>query len=191
MRPVRKRWIGLCGWLFVAPLGAPAAAGQLTFVGQAIAIVGDLSRGDETKFSQMLTVQTPGRVAFVYLASGGGDIAIAGEIGRRIRAARLTTVVDAARYPCIGACVAVFLAGARRLYMRAPAISEDVDARGFRGLGFVQGAAGDTAALVALFEEFGVPRAKRLIETAPANAVYRLSGADALANGLATALKSE
>ncbi len=47
---------------------------------------------------------------FVYLASGGG-VATASEIGRRIRAAGLTTVLDAARYPRVGCCVAIFLAG--------------------------------------------------------------------------------
>jgi len=186
-----KWWIGPCLSLFLTASGGQATASQLTFVGQAIAIVGSLGRGDEAKFARMLARQLPGRIAFVYLASGGGDIEVARDIARSVRAAGLTTVVDASRYPCVGPCVAIFAAGARRVYLHAPASGGNIGARGFRGLGFVAGETSGNGALVALLEELGAPRAARLAEAVPANGVYRFSGADALAAGLATALTPE
>ena len=43
----------------------------------ATAIVGRLTPGDEARFARLAESQGPGRVAFIYLASDGGDLSAA------------------------------------------------------------------------------------------------------------------
>jgi hypothetical protein len=187
-----KIWVGAAA---LALFATQALASQMVVVGHGIAIGGALHPGDEYTFHDLLAAQPPGKIAVVFLASGGGSVLAAHEIGLQIRAAGLSTVVDAARFPCASACTAIFLAGAKRYYLHSPAVSGVVTAKQYHGLGFHQGSvhpgpagANGTAAMISICYEFGVPKAADLMDKAPMEEIYQLSGRDALALGVATAL---
>jgi hypothetical protein len=186
-------------WLFaVMALAASArcaSASEIVIVGRGIVIGGTLNPGDQYKFRDLLAEQKPGSIGVVFLASGGGSVQAAHEIGQQIRSAGLSTVVDAARFPCASACTAVFLAGAKRIYIHPPSFSGVVPPKQYHGLGFHQGSVhfgvdggSGTAAMISICYEFGVPKAAALMDKAPMEQIYQLSGADALATGVATSL---
>ncbi len=187
MRPATNRWIVSAIWLGLMFQIVCARAARLEFAGQAITIAGRLTPGDETRFARMAGLQGPGRVSFVYLAGDGGDVSVATAIARRIRADGLTTVADASRFLCVDACVAMFIAGARRLYLHAPSVSGPAGVRDFRGIGFA--ARGEGASeLAAALTELGAARSVPLIGRAKTGEIYRISGDEALATGVATAV---
>jgi hypothetical protein len=183
--------------LAIGAMAAPSKACEISVSGSALSLRGEIQPGDQYKFRDFLAGS--GGVRQVYLASGGGSIQAAEEIGRQIRAAGLTTVVDAARDRCASACSLIFLSGAHRIYLHANAASGVSTSSAFLGLGFHQGAqagthgySGDgTAQQIAICHEFGLPQAAQLVEKAPPSAIYGLSGEAALSMGIATALSMQ
>lgn len=163
MRTTTNRWIITGIALALSCPAISASAARFEFVGEATAIVGRLTPVDEARFARLAESQGPGRVAFIYLASDGGDLSAAAMIARQIRAERMTTVVDAARFPCLDASVTIFVSGARRLYLHAPTSGGSASPGEFRGLGFAVhgGAAGDLAAAMT---EFGATKSAALID---------------------------
>ena len=106
-------------------------------------------------------------------------------------------LVDAKRDICASACAVMFAGGKERVYLNARGPEGVMGHEGFRGLGFHQGSnpdqpqasrySGDgTAAMIRYFYEFGVPAAAGLVDKAPPERIYAVSGASALALGVAT-----
>ena len=196
---------GLCskiakaiGALAIASLfGFGAQACEMSLTGSVLWLRGHIDVGDQFKFHDLIDSASASRVLDVYLDSPGGDIHSAGEIARQIRAAGLNTVVDASQQVCASSCTIVFAGGIRRIYLNADRVGGLSDGRGFRGLGFHQGALSGqygpesysgaaTALMISLYQQLGVPSAANLVEYAPPQAIYGISGATALRLGIAT-----
>lgn len=192
--------ISLFGCLAIAALShgycASADAAEMSINGSVLSIQGEIRPGDQYRFKDLLAGAAPSSVAYVDLVSGGGSIEAAAEIGRQIRAAGLTTVVDGSKERCASSCGLIFLSGARRIYLNAGAASGVTGLQGFHGLGFHQGSdaithnysADGTAQQIAVCHEFGSPQAAALVAKASPVEIYGLSGETALAMGIATAL---
>ncbi len=196
---MRTRLLASCcglAALAVSSVSAPSQAAEFSVSGASLWLRGDIQPGDQFRFQQALARPEGTHVRQVNLASSGGSIQAAQEIGRQIRAAGLTTVVDAARDRCASACSLIFLSGARRIYLHADGVGGISHSASFLGLGFHQGAQGGThsysgegtAQQIAICHEFGLPQAAQLVENAPPSAIYGLSGGTALSMGIATAL---
>jgi len=184
--------------LFVGPTSTAVSAMEFTVSAPLVLAQGEIKNGDENTFRRLLAAQPKGSLRGVVLHSSGGFVYPAGEIGRLIREHGLVTVVDASRFRCVSACTVLFAAGTARVYLHSEGVSDGI-ARGGRGLGFHEGSSSlsrdanrysgsGTAQVIALFHEFGVPRAADLTTRAPPNSVYMVSGATALDIGLATSL---
>lgn len=180
----------------------PAGAIELRRSGSVVMLQGPLKWGDHHVFKAFLDAQPPG-IRTVLLDSGGGSVEAAQEIGRRIRKEGWATLVDARRTRCTSACTAIFAAGTVRHYVGAEAIRDGAvapkAARG--GLGYHQGSSpgsmhankysGNASAhMVDLYYEFGSRGAASVIDLAPPNMLYFVSGRTALEKGLATSLSN-
>ena len=181
--------VSLCGF------GAQAC--EISLAGKALWLRGHIDAGDQLKFRDLIDSAGVGRVSAVHLDSPGGDIYSAGEIARQIRTAGLSTVVDASQHKCASSCTIIFVGGVRRVYLNANRVGGLSDGRGFKGLGFHEGAlAGQfgvdsysgaaTALMISLYQELGVPGAANLVERASPEAIYGLSGPMAMRLGIAT-----
>jgi hypothetical protein len=181
--------VSLCGF------GAQAC--EISLAGKALWLRGHIDAGDQLKFRDLIDSAGVGRVSAVHLDSPGGDIYSAGEIARQIRTAGLSTVVDASQHKCASSCTIIFVGGVRRVYLNANRVGGLSDGRGFKGLGFHEGAlAGQfgvdsysgaaTALMISLYQELGVPGAANLVDRASPEAIYGLSGPMAMRLGIAT-----
>jgi len=177
--------------------GFGAQACEMSVAGKALWVRGRIDAGDQLKFHDLIHGAGAGRVSAVYLDSPGGDIYSAGEIARQIRTAGLSTVVDASQHVCASSCTIIFVGGVRRVYLNADRVGGLSDGRGFKGLGFHEGAltgqygvdsysGAATALMISLYQELGVPSAADLVDRASPDAIYGLSGAMALRLGIAT-----
>jgi hypothetical protein len=180
---------------FALSIAAHAEACEMSVSGSMLTISGEIRQGDEFRFRDFL--KELGTVRVVSLNSGGGDIISAGEIGRQVRAAQLTTVVDAARQVCASSCTIIFAGGLRRIYLHAERVGGLARHAGFKGLGFHQGSepgmfghmvysGSGTSAMIALYNELGVPNAAHLVDSSSPETIYGLSASRALALGIAT-----
>ena len=174
-----------------------AQACEISLAGKALWLRGHIDAGDQLKFRDLIDSAGVGRVSAVHLDSPGGDIYSAGEIARQIRTAGLSTVVDASQHKCASSCTIIFVGGVRRVYLNANRVGGLSDGRGFKGLGFHEGAlAGQfgvdsysgaaTALMISLYQELGVPGAANLVDRASPEAIYGLSGPMAVRLGIAT-----
>jgi hypothetical protein len=179
----------------VSLCGVGARACEMSVAGKALWLRGHIDAGDQLKFRDLIDSAGAGRISAVHLDSPGGDIYSAGEIARQIRTAGLSTVVDASQHLCASSCTIIFVGGVRRIYLNAGRVGGLSDGRGFRGLGFHEGAypgqygsysGAATALMVSLYQELGVPSAADLVDRASPEAIYGLSGAMALRLGIAT-----
>jgi hypothetical protein len=176
--------VSLCGF------GAQAC--EMSLAGKALWLRGHIDAGDQLKFHDLIDSAGAGRVSAVHLDSRGGDIYSAGEIARQIRTAGLSTVVDASQHVCASSCTIIFVGGVRRVYLNADRVGGLSSGRGFKGLGFHEGALADsyssaaTALMISLYQELGVPGAASLVDRASPEAIYGLSGAMAMRMGIAT-----
>ena len=203
MSPAWNSLRAVCGAGLFAALtllgAAPAAAADFTVSGKVLVLSGPILREEWNRFRYALEREGEGAVSLVVLRSPGGDINSAGEIGRIIRAHRLTTLVDGASSACLSACTIVFAGGAQRIYLNPPGAGGLTTSHQVRGLGFHQGHTGRYADAYTnggpstmvkfFFNEFGVPAAADLVDKAPPDAIYLLSGQEALARGVATRLR--
>ena len=186
------------GALAIASLcGSGAQACQMSLAGKALWLRGHIDAGDQLRFRDLIDSAGAGGVSTVHLDSRGGDIYSAGEIARQIRIAGLSTVVDASQHVCASSCTIIFVGGVRRVYLNADRVGGLSDGRGFRGLGFHEGAltgqygpdtysGAATALMISLYQELGVPGAANLVDRASPEAIYGLSGAMAMRLGIAT-----
>jgi hypothetical protein len=176
---------------------APAQACELSLAGKVLKLSGRILLGDQYVFRDFIQKLGDARIAAIRLESPGGSISAAAEIGRMVRAQKLTTVVDASSAACASSCTIIFVSGVERVYLNAPSGGGLLRQHGFRGLGFHQGSvhgapfgpsySGEgTAQMMALYQEFGVPNAASLVDKAPPEAIYGLSREQALALGIAT-----
>ncbi|MDQ0392799.1 hypothetical protein [Labrys monachus] len=184
--------------LFLAAMPG-AHALQLSQNGSVLSMNGPIEAGDDRQLRLFLSRPGASQIKLVYLNSPGGMVYEAYKISEMIRAAGLSTVVDAGRASCASACTTVFVGGVRRYYLNAQSVV-DGDTRN-HGLGFHQasnwgGRQGEqqysyegSSVMVATFNEMGVPGAAKLIDKAKFVGLYRVSGATAWALGIATDLK--
>jgi hypothetical protein len=173
---------------------------ELSVTGSSIAIFGEIRPGDDYKLREFLAGEPS--ISGVSLNSPGGDIQAAGEMGRVIRERGLDTFVDAARATCASSCTILFAGGRHRFYVNADRVGGLTVHRGFKGLGFHQASnpgnvgqaasynAAATVLMQSYLQELGVPAAARLVENSPPEMIYGVSGASALALGIATDLHS-
>jgi hypothetical protein len=175
----------------------PASAMEIVARGDTIFLGGSIKPGDSIEFSNFVKKAQKGTYKNVYLASGGGFISEAIDIGRTIRQEGLSTIVDASKSFCASACTAIFASGVKRIYMNAMAIPDGMPKKGCAGLGFHDGSnasslaanhysGGASAMMIDAYYEFGVPRAAEVISKAPPDNIFLLSGQTALALGIAT-----
>ncbi len=174
---------------------------ELVARGDTIYLGGAIKPGDSIEFANFIKHAPKGSYHNVYLASGGGFIVEAIEIGRVIREAGFATIVDASKSFCASACTAIFASGIKRIYLNSAAIADGIPKGGCAGLGFHDGSnaasrdanhySGEASALmINAYYEFGVPGAAQVISKSPPNNIFLLSGKTALALGIATALGS-
>ena len=189
--------IGMAGLSLLA--ATPACALQILSKGNVLFLGGPLKPGDSIAVRDYYRNAPKGSLQLVYLASNGGFIVEAIEIGRLIKAEGLSTVVDAQKSLCASACTAIFVAGKQRYYLNA---KEDVNGQLKKtpgGLGFHDGntaaslqpghySGRASALMIATYHEFGVPGAAELITKASPEQIYRVSGPEALRLGIATNL---
>lgn len=185
---------------FVLGGALPAAALDLRLAGSTLVLSGPLNWGSHHEFKSFVEALPAGTVRVVALNSGGGSVESAMEIGRRIRKEGWATFVDARKARCSSACTAVFAAGVGRHYVGAESIADGiVEPKANRGLGYHEGGSpqslqpmqysgGATGAMINLYYEFGSREAASLATKAPPNRLYIISGATALAKGIATSL---
>jgi hypothetical protein len=181
----------------VSLCGFGARACEMSLSGKTLWLRGRIDAGDQLKFHDLIGSAGARRALAVHLDSPGGDIYSAGEIAREIRTAGLSTVVDASQHLCASSCTIIFVGGVRRIYLNADHVGGLSDGRGFRGLGFHEGALASqygpesysgaaTALMISLYQQLGVPSAAELVDRATPEAIYGLSGAMALRLGIAT-----
>ena len=193
-----RRWLARTALTLAALdlLCSQSRACEMSLTGKILFITGEIFKGDEFKFRDFLS-EIHAKVAEVRLNSPGGNIYASGEIGRQIRDAGLTTLVDARRDICASACTVLFASGKERVYLNARGPEGVMGHEGFRGLGFHQGSIPDqplesrysgdgTAAMIRYYYEFGVPAAAGLVDKAPPERIFAVSGASALSMGIAT-----
>jgi len=179
--------------------GAAAHAADFTVKDGILLLTGAIENDEWNRFRDTLDHTAPGEVKLVVLSSPGGSINSAGEMGRIIRAHRLATLVDGTHGICLSACTIVFAGGVQRIYLNPPGDGGVAASHNIRGLGFHQGhtgtfvdsysVGGPSMMVKFFFNEFGVPGAADLVDMAPPDKIYMLSGREALARGIATRLR--
>jgi hypothetical protein len=187
--------INVAAPIFVCACAAgPALAGEMSGSGSVATFSGPIRAGDEFKVRDHMARH---QVRVLFLNSPGGQITAATEIGRMLRRAGVTTVVDAATSNCASACTVLFAAGARRHYVNAAGVVEGRQGLAGRGLGYHQGnqstsvhaggfSGAATGNMVNAYYEFGVSGAAQFLNLAGPREMYRINAATALANGIAT-----
>jgi hypothetical protein len=177
----------------------PASALDIIGKGDIIFLGGKIKPGDSVEFANFIKAAPKGTYHSVYLASGGGFIVEAIDIGRIIRQEGLATIVDASKAFCASACTAIFASGVKRVYLNASALADGVSTKTLSGLGFHDGSntqsldsnhysGAASALMINAYYEFGVPRAAEVITKAPPDHIFQLSGQTALQLGIATSL---
>ncbi len=198
-KTARRLATALCASLAFAIMLPAASALQIVAKGEFILVGGPIKPGDSIAFRQFYQQAPRGTYRYVYLASGGGFVAEAIEIGRLVRAEGLSTIVDARKAVCASACTAIFIAGRQRFYLNAPEASDLRQRPGRGGLGFHDGnsavargpdrySGAATALMISAYHEFGVPGAATLITKAAPDRLFVVSGPEALQLGIATSL---
>lgn len=171
---------------------------QLSKVDNYVYLQGHLCPGDGKKFIQYMS--GPGKgVSLIRLNSGGGNGADAVEIGRYIRANKLTTWTDGRQDKCASACNRVFAGGLQRIYSHASYIQTGKNPKQKFGLGYHHpNSGGDFRAAEDWYQKGIVPYLKEMLplkaftwiyETDEGNLTHDmvwLSGAQALELGIAT-----
>lgn len=179
----------------------PALAIQLQQRGSVAVLAGSIEPGDAETFKKFMARPQAREIRQLQLASGGGSIKDAREIGRLVRDARLTTIVDAKHAVCYSACTGIFAAGQRRHYLNAQQIIDGISLmKQDGGLGFHEGSvmtadgrkahAAANEAMAQFYRDMGVPNAVALINRADFDKIHRISATTALANGIATSLSA-
>jgi hypothetical protein len=176
---------------------------ELSKVANYIYLQGRLCPGDGKKFIQYMSRAGKG-VFLIRLNSGGGNGAVAVEIGRYIRANNITTWTDAKQDKCASACNRVFAGGIHRIYSNANHIQTGYIQAGKNpkeqfGLGYHHPAInGDFRAAEDWYEKGIVPYLKEMLPPKAFAWVYQtdrgnmtpkliwLNGAQALELGIAT-----
>jgi hypothetical protein len=184
----------------VAALMLSCASSQAKIVlaqkGETATLSGAIEAGDEFVFREFMRRPEARQIRTTYLSSPGGIILSAREIARDIRAAGISTVVDAARGACSSACTGIFAGGVQRYYLNAP--PHDRQGGKPSGLGFHEGnsagrhgreySGNATAAMINIYYEMGVSGAARVVTSADWKGMFYLSGPRALELGIATSL---
>ncbi len=184
--------------LFCLMFSLPAEAVQLTQRGTVISLSGRIENGDQYLIKDFLATPSGRQARIVYLDSPGGFVQAAREMAREIRAAGLTTVVDAARARCHSACTGLFTGGVRRHYINSGRL-QDGEAGLKPGLAFHDGSSinqrgqrdfsgAGTAGMINTYYEMGVGAAASLVQKASFKQLYYISGETALSLGIATSL---
>ena len=181
---------------------ASAHAAEITERAGVIRIAGTIRIADDVKFADLLKHPRATRIRLVHLNSGGGRVSVAVEIGRAVRRAGISTAVDGAGR-CESACTLIFAAGRQRYYFNSSGIQDRLEsprARTLGGLGFHGGSDANatgqgpqpdprvTARMISFYHEMGIPGAAEFVKKAANHEMYRVSGAMALARGIATSL---
>lgn len=172
--------------LFVSTM---SQAAQVTKSGTTITVRGMIGEGDDALFEK---VAPQGSYRMVVLSSPGageGGLPPAIAMARNIKATGAATVVNAGNL-CGSACTLLFAAGAQRVYRGGGRIADGVGKKGQSGLGFHQSrSARGTASMASVYSELGVPAGAGLSLRSPFETLYYISGATALATGVATSVK--
>jgi hypothetical protein len=108
---------------------------ELSKVDQYVFLQGHICPGDGKKFIQYMS-ETGKGIKLVRLNSGGGSGADAVEIGRYIRAQKITTWTDGHRDTCASACNRIFAGGVQRIYSNANDIQTGKNSKQRFGLGY-------------------------------------------------------
>ena len=182
----------------VVAAASPAQALEFAVRGNAVFLSGVVKLGDNVKYDAFMANAPAANARVFHLDSPGGTIGIALHIARDIRRRGGATVVDG-RKACESACTLMFAGGATRHYVNTASLPDRLGgARG--GLGFHEGnnanadgrgrqySGGATAAMVNGYYEMGVGNAAQFATKAGHTGMYRVSGASALASGIATSL---
>lgn len=179
---------------------APASALEFSVSGAVLTMSGPIRSGDEFQFEALMRRVPPGSIRIVRLNSPGGRIVPAREIARAIRRNGWTTFIPAGAR-CASACTGLFAAGTRRHYVGGTFPDGLVPRAGVTGLAYHQGndplsrdsnrfSGQATAAMISMYYEFGASAAVSLINRAPPERFWRVSGQTALSLGLATSLSA-
>ena len=171
---------------------------QLSKVDNYVFLQGHLCPGDGKKFIQYMSGTGKG-ISLVRLNSGGGNGADAVEIGRYLRANKMTTWTDAKQDQCASACNRVFAGGAQRIYSNANSIQTGKNPKQQFGLGYHHpNVNGDFQAAEQWYQKGIVPYLKDMLPPKAFAWVYKtdvenmtprmvwLNGAQAVELGIAT-----
>jgi hypothetical protein len=171
---------------------------QLSKIDNYIYLQGHLCPGDGKKFIQYMSDAGKG-ISLIRLNSGGGNGADAVEIGRYLRANKMTTWTDARQDKCASACNRVFAGGVQRIYSHANYIQTGKNPKQQFGLGYHHpNVNGDFRAAEDWYQKGIVPYLKEMLPTKAFNWIYQtdvgnmtpsmlwLNGAQALDLGIST-----
>ena len=171
---------------------------QLSKVANYIYLQGHLCAGDGKTFIQYMSSAGKG-VTLVRLNSGGGVGADAIEIGRYLRANKMTTWTDARQDKCASACNRIFVGGVERIYSRADYLETGKNPKQQFGLGYHHpNSDGDFLAAESWYQKGIVPYLKEMLPPKAVKWIYNtdegnltpnmvwLNGAQALDLGIAT-----
>lgn len=180
-------------------LASPAWAIHLSDSNGVAVLQGQIVDGDDAVFREFLARPRTVPIRVLQLSSPGGRVNAGIGIGRQVRAAKLTTVVDANWAACDSACTYIFVAGVRRHYVNGDSVYEGFSGRS--GLGFHpahrksaaqrhEATLNDRGSELARqhYAAMGVPGATQLMEKAAFNTLYRPNGQTALTLRIATSL---
>jgi hypothetical protein len=190
----------LCGALVTGMTAISAQAASFKQSGSVATVSGVIEDGDDFRLNAFLRQPDSGRIKLVYLNSPGGNLYAAYRMSEAIRAAGLSTAVDASRAICASACTAIFVGGAKRYYLNAQSIVDGSRQGG--GLGFHSASDWNGGALHAnqeksdvgngvlayVYREMGASGANSLTGRADYTGVYWISGRTALSLNIATSL---
>jgi hypothetical protein len=179
-----------------------AHAAEMVERAGAVKISGSIRIGDDVRFAELLARPRTTPLRVVHLHSGGGRVSVAARIGRAVRRAGLSTAVNGAER-CESACTLIFAAGRQRHYFNIRGIPDRLErprSRELGGLGYHGGSDANatglgrrpdprvTANMIGFYHEMGVSSAGEFVQKAANDEMFRVSGATALARGIATSL---
>lgn len=193
----------LTPFFFASLLLSPAHAITITQKGDGAYLSGLIKPGAYVILREFLAKPRTQRLRVIYLSSPGGKVEDATLMTRDIRNTGLITAVNG-DWKCMSACTMLFAAGVKRHYFNHGKIRDELldDYKKRTGLGYHQahskGISGNgrdfsgrgTQNLINVYYEQGSPAAADFATKAGQNQMYLVSGATALANGLATSLSS-
>jgi hypothetical protein len=175
-----------------------SSAMEFTQRGNAAYLIGGIKLGDSSAFEQFMARPEASSIRVFHLNSGGGSIANAMAIARKIRSLGGKTVVDG-RQVCSSACGLIFAGGVTRHYINTGGLTDRLGGQR-AGLGFhegnnanadgrgVQYSGGASQAMIANYYALGAGGAAQFVTKAGHRQMYFISGATALSSGLATSL---